>query len=173
LEARKELMHMLSIMGAGPKTVMIVYKQVYGDGTVSSEGKAKAHPAIAGSKVEYLCATVLPSSLQNMLSQIVVTSCSNVPLLAIFSGSIYIRKTQIKVFALTAPALCRPNALVVFCELCIMGDSLRRQSMDDSSADAHLKSARRAAEIVYVSPAAWTLQTNTQCKSAIDVDDVV
>src|ERR1700735_4629540 len=108
---------MLSIVGGRSESILVVGEQVDGDGAISGEGEAEAHPAIAGPKVQNPRSSVPWHSRQHMLDQIIKTSCSNMPLRTVHSGGVCVRKAKIELFAFAAPAFGRSDVLVVFHEL--------------------------------------------------------
>jgi hypothetical protein len=151
---------MLSIMSGGSETILVVCQQIHGHRTIPSEREAVAHPAIAGSKIQYPPASIGWIFFQDMLDQVVVSSRPNMPLLAVPSRPVHVGKTEIELFALAASTLCFPNAFIVFHEPRVMGPSLRRDGMHDFIDDLHPKSTRVAIQPIYIRSATRTSQTN-------------
>ncbi len=140
-ESRKKPGQVFLIMHGSSKTIAVVNEQVHCKRSVSGERQTKAHPAVSCTKIQNSSAAILRIFLQHMLDQTVIAARPDVPLFAVPSRNVLIRKTQIKILAFAATAFRRSYPLVVFHETCIARESLQRQGMHDSTADWHLKSA--------------------------------
>ena len=150
----------LSKMFSCSNTIAIVGKQIYGKGAIVSERQAIAHPAVSCSQIQNSSAVILKIAIQYALRQTVETARSDLPLFAVFSRRVLVRKTQIEIVLPAPSAFFRSDVLIVLYEMCKVRCSIRRKGVDDSIASCHLESAELALQLVDIGSAAWALRAN-------------
>jgi hypothetical protein len=124
------------------------------------ERQAIAHPAVSCSQIQNSSAAILKIAIQYALRQTVETARSDLPLFAVFSRRVLVRKTQIEIVLPAPSAFFRSDVLIVIYEMCKVRCSIRREGVDDSIVSCHLESAELALQLVDIGSTAWTLRAN-------------